>query len=314
MKQYDIIIVGAGAAGMTAAVYTCRKNLKTAIVSIDIGGQTNLTNHIENYPGTGAMPGPELMQKFKEDAVKFGAEFISGKVTKVEKEKKEFLVTINNKETVKTKAIILAFGRVPRKLNIPGEDKFFGRGVSTCATCDGPLYRNKVVAVIGGGNAGTEGALELSEISTQVYLIHRREELKADPITVEKVKKKKNVEIIFNSIATEIKGDKTVKSIKIKNTTTNKEREIEINGVFIEIGAEVQSEIVKHLVKTNERNEILVDEVGVTSCPGIFAAGDVTQVPFKQTVISAGDGAKAALQCYNYLSGNTAEVQDWKKR
>ncbi len=313
MKQYDVLIIGAGAAGMTAAVYTCRKNLKTAIVSIDVGGQTNLTNHIENYPGTGAMPGPELMQKFKDDAVRFGAEFISGKATKVEKEKKEFLITINNQETVKTRAVILSFGRLPKKLNIPGEDKFFGRGVSTCATCDGPLYRNKIVAIIGGGNAGVEGALELSDISKQVYLVHRREELKADSITVEKVKTKKNVELVLSNSPTEIKGDKTVKSIKVKNLVTNKEREIEINGVFIEIGSEVNSEMVKHLVKTNERNEIITNEVGVTSCPGIFAAGDVTQIPFKQTVISAGDGAKAALQCYNYLSGNTSEVQDWKK-
>ncbi|MBI4918774.1 thioredoxin-disulfide reductase [archaeon] len=313
MKKYDVLIVGAGAAGMTAAVYTCRKNLKTAVISIDIGGQTNLTNHIENYPGTGALPGPELMQKFKEDAVKFGAEFITGKATQINKEEKEFLVTINNKDKVKARSVILAFGRLPKKLNIPGEDKFFGRGVSTCATCDGPLYRGRTVAVIGGGNAGVEGSLELADIATKVYLVHRRDELKADAVTVEKLKKKKNVEIILDSSPTEIKGEKFVKSVTVKNLKDNKEREIPVDGLFIEIGSEVDTSTVKHLVKTNERNEVLVNDVGATSCPGIFAAGDVTQIPFKQTVISAGDGAKAALQCYNYLSGNSAEVLDWKK-
>ncbi len=707
MKKYDVLIVGAGAAGMTAAVYTCRKNLKTVVVSVDVGGQTNLTNHIENYPGTGALPGPELMQKFKADAVKFGAEFITGKVTKIDKENKEFSITINNKDQVKSKAVILAFGRSPRKLNIPGEDKFFGRGVSTCATClppeenlvansstkaigvigvgdrvltidgtfqevlekternyegelteiktrfftepafltpnhpvlmstltkgkgteyrnfkfskptwieagalkkgdilhypiiketkdkpilliselfndldidkegyaknkkethtshripnkikitkdfarlagyyisegcrtnrgvnfyfnknektyiadavnifkktfkispsvkeeknvcrimiyseiigkiferlfgkyahnkkiphwflflpkekqaelvkgiwrgdgckrkkdftlvtnsrnltyqlrdillrlqivpsiqrrelgslkntkiegrtvifkhdkyhltiggaylekisdvlgvkhekiqerkssnkhaffdkdflllpirevkyqyytgkvqnisvnsnqtyiaknfivhncDGPLYKNKIVAVIGGGNAGVEGALELSDIATKVYLVHRRDEFKADAITVEKLKKKKNVEFLLNSVPVEIKGEKFVKAVIVKNNTDQKEKEFAIDGLFVEIGSEADTSMVKHLVKTNENNEVLVNDVGVTNCPGIFAAGDATQIPFKQTVISAGDGAKAALACYTYLSGNNAEILDWKR-
>lgn len=308
--MYDVIIVGAGAAGMTAAIYTCRKNLKTLVVSVDVGGQTSLTNNIENYPGTGAMPGAELMNNFKKDAEKFGAKFITGKVTKIEKNNREFVVTINDEDKLIAKSIILSFGRVPRKLNIPGENKFFGRGVSTCVTCDGPMFKGKNVAVIGGGNAGVEGALELSSLCPKVYLVHRRDKFKADDITVEKLKKKENVELVLNNIPVEIKGEKLVEALVVKNVKDGSIKELKIDGVFIEIGAEVNTEIIKHLVKTNEKNEILVSNTGKTSCPGIFAAGDVTQIPFKQTIISAGEGAKAALECYNYLTSNTGEVID----
>ncbi|MBI2564539.1 FAD-dependent oxidoreductase [Candidatus Woesearchaeota archaeon] len=309
--MYDVLIVGAGAAGLTAAIYTCRKNLKTAVISLDIGGQTNLTNHIENYPGVNAMPGPQLMQKFQENALNFGAEIIPGKVIHIDKKDDLFEVQLANGEKNQTKVVILAFGKVARSLNIPGEEKFFGRGVSTCATCDSPLYKNKIAAVVGGGNSGVEAALELASIAKKVYLIHRHQKLKADEITVKKVEKQPNVEIILNSQPTEIIGDKFVTSIIVEDVKTKEKKGLHIDGVFVEIGYVVDTSMVKHLAKLNKRNEIIITDKCETSCPGLFAAGDVTTMPFKQTVISAGEGAKAALQAYYYLTGGKGSTIDW---
>jgi len=312
--MYDVIIVGAGAAGLTAAVYTCRKKLKTAIISIDVGGQTNLTSHIENYPGTGPMHGIELMRKFQDEAIGFGAELIMGKVFKVDKienVKNGFRVGLANGEAYECKALILAYGKVPKGLGIDGEEKFMGRGVSTCVTCDAPLFKNRDVAVIGGGNSAVEGALELATIAKKVYLIHRRESFRADEITVEKLKNTPNIELVLSSISTKILGNKNVEGIEVENMLTKEKRALKIDGVFIEIGYVVDTSFVQHLVKVNEKKEIIVDERGNTSHPGIFAAGDITPVPFKQTVIAAGEGSKAALECYRWLTGGKGAVLDW---
>ena len=313
MKRYDVIIIGAGAGGLTAAIYTCRKNLKTAVISVDIGGQTNLTNHIENYPGVEPMPGPLLMQKFKDNATGFGAEFITGKVTRVDKEDRLFKITLSNNDTYLCRAVILAFGTVPRELGIPGEAKFLGRGLSTCTTCDAPLFKNKVVAVIGGGNAAAEGALELAKVGAKhVYLVHRRNEFRADEVTMDKVKAEKNIEFVTPYEPVEIAGDKFVNAFKLKHAETKAEKSLDVQGVFKEIGFVVDVSAVKHLVKVNERNEVVTDERNATSVPGIFACGDVTTVPYKQTVISAGEGAKAALECYRWLSGQKFTAIDWE--
>jgi thioredoxin-disulfide reductase len=315
MKAYDVVIVGAGAAGMTAAIYTCRKNLKTVVISVDIGGQSNLTNHIENYPGVDAMAGAELMQRFHAKAKSFGAEFITGKVTKIEKEGTGFKLTLSNNDIYTAKGVILAFGAVPRELGIPGEAKFLGRGLSTCATCDAPLYRNKVVAVIGGGNSAVEGALELVHAGAkQVYLVHRRNEFRGDEVSVEKIKTEKLITITTPYIPVEIVGDKFVTGLKIKNPETNEEKLLTLNGVFKEIGYAVDVSAVKGLVDINDKNEIVVDCNCRTSVPGIFAAGDATTVPFKQTVISAGEGAKAALECYKHVTGAKTVGIDWEKK
>ncbi len=311
MTIYDTIIIGAGAAGLTAATYTCRKKMSTLILSADVGGQTNLTNHIENYPGVDACPGPDLMKKFEEQAKRFGAELILLKVTKIEKKKGIFLV-FAGEQKYESKTLILAFGKVHRSLNIPGEEKFFGRGVSTCATCDAPLFKNKIAAVIGGGNAAVEAALELSAIAKKVYLIHRRQEFRADEITVEKMKKDKKIELVLNHESTEIKGDKFVKSITVRDVAAKTTKELLVDGVFVEIGYELDTGMVKHLVKLTDKNEVIADRAGKTSDPAIFAAGDVTITPFKQTVISAGEGAVAALSCHKYLSGGK-ESSDWAK-
>jgi len=309
--MYDVIIVGAGAAGLTAAIYTCRKKLKTAIVSIDVGGQTNLTSHIENYPGTGPMHGIELMRKFQNEAIGFGAELIMGKVNKVDKIDNIFRISLANGEEYECKALILAYGKVPKSLGIEGEERFMGRGVSTCVTCDAPLFKSRDVAIIGGGNSAVEGALELATLSKKVYLVHRRDTFRADEITVQKLKKHSQIEIVLNSVPLKVIGEKNVEGIEVENIVTKEKRELNVDGVFIEIGYVVDTSFVQHLVKVNEKKEIIVDERGNTSCAGIFAAGDITPVPFKQTVIAAGDGAKAALECYRWLTGGKGAVLDW---
>ena len=309
--MYDVIIIGAGAAGLTAAIYTCRKKLKTAILSMDIGGQTNLTSHIENYPGTGPMHGIELMQRFQNEAIGFGAEIIMGKANKVEKIENGFRVGLANGEEYECKALILAYGKVPKSLGIEGEEKFFGRGVSTCVTCDAPLYNNKEVVVIGGGNSAIEGALELAGIAKKVYVVHRRDTFRADEITVDKLKNNPKIELVLNSVSTKVIGDKNVGGLEVENINTKERRQFKVDGVFIEIGYVVDTTFVQHLVKVNEKKEIIVDERGNTSHPGIFAAGDITPVPFKQTVIAAGEGSKAALECYRWLTGGKGAVLDW---
>ncbi|MFH0970968.1 MAG: thioredoxin-disulfide reductase [Candidatus Micrarchaeota archaeon] len=310
-QLYDVIIIGAGAAGLTAGMYCSRKRLKNAVISIDIGGQTNLTNHIENFPGVGALPGMELMERFHESAKKFGSEFVSGKVDRIEKAPDgTFFVTIAEGEKFHCKALILAFGAMPRLLGIPGEEKFLGRGVSTCTTCDAPFYKNKVAAVVGGGNSAVEGALELGGIASKVYLIHRRGEFRADAVTLEKLKAAKNIEVILNAIATEVLGDKKVSGIKIK-LNSGETREVALDGVFIEIGYEVKTDFLKGLVDLNEKNEIVIDLTCKTSLQGIFAAGDITNIPYKQAIISAGEGAKAALSAYKYLTGGKGGEIDW---
>ncbi len=309
--MYDTIIIGGGPAGLAAGIYCGRKKLKTAILTLDVGGQGNLTSHIENYPGALPQSGMELMDKFKVQVDKFGTEFIFGKVKEIKKIETYFEATLANGEKYQAKTIILTYGKVPRTLGVPGEEEFFGRGVSTCATCDGPLFKDKVVAVTGGGNSAVEAALDLTSYVNKVYLIHRRQGFRADEITVEKVKNHPKVELVLDSIPTEIKGDKFVNKVIVENTLTKEKKELEIDGLFLEIGYIVDSSMVKELVKINEKNEIIVNSVGETSCPGIFAAGDVTNTPFKQAIVAAGDGAKAALQVYSYLSGGKTLPPDW---
>ncbi len=299
---YDVVIVGGGAAGLTAAIYTSRRALKTLIISKDIGGQAALTNEIENYPGVGLIDGFDLMNRFLEDAKKFGAEFKSGEVKEIKKKGEgDFLV----KTTVgdfKTAAVILAFGLTPRDLGVPGEEEFKGKGVSSCATCDGPLYKGKVVAVVGGGNSALDAAEYLSRIAKKVYLIHRRDQFRGDEILVERVKSKDNIELVLNSKVKEIKGEERVKSIVVVDVNDeSKEREIEVDGVFVEIGHVAKTKWLGDLVEYDERGQIKTNKNCETKTPGIFAAGDVTDIEYKQIIISGGEGAKAALQAYKYL-------------
>ncbi len=315
----DVVIIGAGAAGLSAAIYATRKKLSTLIVSLDVGGQTNLTNRIENYPGVLPQPGHELMKTMLAQAEGFGAELVQGKAVRIQEKtsdvngKKTFAVTLADGREINCRAVIIASGKVPRTLGVPGEENFFGKGISTCVTCDAPLFAKKTVAVVGGGNSAFEGVLELAKIgAAKIYLIVRENKFVADELTVEKVKTLANqkpglIEILVETVVKEFKGSKFLEKIVVENTANKQTREIPLNGVFLEIGYVVDSSLFKNFVKTNEKNEVVVDERCRTSREGVFAAGDVTTIPFKQTITSAGEGVKAALQCHRWLSGIKGE-------
>lgn len=306
--QYDVIIIGAGPAGLSAAIYCARKKLNTLVLSVDVGGQANLTTHIENYPGVGKTSGVELLGIFRDQAEGFGAVIESARVTKIGKAKDGFLVTAAS-GLYNSKAIILAFGKIPRLLGVPGEMQFLGKGVATCVTCDAPLFKKKIVAVVGGGNSAVQGALELSGIASKVYLIHRSEEFRADAVSLEKLKAAGNVEMFLDTEVREVKGEKFVKSIVLESK--GQTRELVLSGVFIEIGYMVDASPVQGLVKLNERNEVVVDSRCHSSLDGVFAAGDCTDSLHKQIIIAAGEGVKAALSAYTFLTGGKIAV-DWE--
>lgn len=301
---FDVLIIGGGAAGLTAAVYSRRKELKTAILSPETGGATALSNWVENYPGTAPMPGVELMERFSAAARALATTFFTAKVTAIAPGK-TFTVTLSDGTAVSGQALLVAAGKVPRRLGVPGEDKFFGRGVSTCATCDGPLFKGKTVAVVGGGNAALEAALELNEIATKTYLIHRGETFRADEITIAKLAAT-SIEILRSHVVTEIKGDKFITAVSVRDLA-GRVRDLAVGGLFLEIGADTDPAIVAPFA-LNAQQEIIVDDRQRTNVPGAFAAGDVTNVAYKQTVISAGDGATAALEAHRFL---TSPAYQW---
>lgn len=298
--MYDVIIIGGGPAGLSAAIYAARRALKALVLAKEIGGQAVYASKVENYPGFDLVPGFELMEKMQAQAKNLGAEIKLTGVDEIKKEGEGFFVRAGE-ESFEARAIILCFGAVPRKLGLPGEDKFKGCGISYCATCDAPFYKNKIAAVVGGGNAALDAAILLSKFAKQVYLIHRRDEFRAEEVRVNAAKELPNVELILNSEVDAIGGDKAICSITAKNNTSGEKREIEVNGIFVEIGHIVESNFVGKLVELDERRQIIVNQKNETNLPGVFAAGDATIVPWKQIVIAAGEGAKAALSAYAYL-------------
>lgn len=316
-EVYDTIIVGAGAAGLTAAIYTSRRTLKTLVISKDIGGQTATTSNIENYPSFEQVDGFELMTKFKKQAEKYGAIFVNGEVAGLEKNNDLFKVKTST-ETYLAKTVILGFGLGHRQLGVPGEKKFKGRGVSYCATCDAPLFKNKTVAVVGGGNSALDAAELLSKIAKKVYLIHRRDNFTGEQILIERVSKTSNIEVVWQKQILEIKGNNKLTSILIGNFPDSKNpQELKLDGLFIEIGMFAKTDWLKNLLKVNERGEIIITPDCETSVSGIFAAGDITTITYKQIVISAGEGAKAALQAYRFLQSKKdafSETGDWGRR
>ena len=301
--MYDLIIIGAGPAGMTAAVYAARKKMHTLLITEDFGGQLMWTMSIENYMGYQYITGPELMEKFKDQMEQHEVDRQEGRVLRVEKQAATFIVRMEGGGFYEGKTIIIATGKRPRMLNVPGEDRFQGRGVSYCATCDGPLFGGLDVAVIGGGNSGVQAALELSAIARQVYLVTRRH-YAADEILLEKIRKTDKIQELKNFDTLEIKGDKMVTGVVLKHRQTQTIREVPVQGVFVEIGLAPNSALVEGLVNFNDRKEILVDCRCRTNVPGLLAAGDVTIAPEKQIVVAAGEGAKATLQAYAYLLQN----------
>ncbi|MFA6410149.1 MAG: thioredoxin-disulfide reductase [Candidatus Buchananbacteria bacterium] len=313
---YDIIIIGGGPAGLTAGLYASRRTLKTLVLTKDLGGQAAITYDVENYPGFDLTDGSALMEKFAAQAKKFGAEISFGQVKTVIRKDKNFIVTADNQEIYEGRSLVLAFGLLPRDLDAPGEQKFKGRGVSYCATCDGPLYKNKTVAVVGGGNAALDAAEYLAKLAAKVYLVHRRDQFRGEELVVERLKKEPKIEMVLSSQISEVKGEQFVKSVVIKTNGDDTTKEILVDGVFVEIGYQAKTEFIKDLVNINERGEIITDKDSNTSEPGVFACGDVTDCLYKQIVISAGEGAKAALQAYKYLCLCDGQkiLPDWERK
>lgn len=296
----DLIIIGAGPAGITAAVYAARKKLDFSVFSKDIGGQAAWSGDIENFTGYQFITGPELALKFKEHLGKFEFDLQEGiEVSKIERNNRLFDVITSGSERFSAKTLILASGKRPHFLNVPGETEYKNRGVTYCATCDGPIFSNKVVAVIGGGNSALDAALQMIQIASRVYLINITDKLTGDPTMQEKIIAAKNAEILNSSKVLEVFGEKFVKGIKVE--TLGKVREIQLEGVFIEIGSVPNSDMIDFVDK-NQLQEIVVNCANETSVPGVFAAGDVTNVPEKQIIVAAGEGAKATLTAFRYLS------------
>ncbi|MFA4861649.1 Uxx-star family glutaredoxin-like (seleno)protein [Methanoregula sp.] len=295
----DVVIVGAGPAGLTAGVYCSRKMLSTRIISENIGGQALESWAIENYMGYRMVSGEELMKKFEEQVRNLHIRLELDRVTAITKEGTLFVVKTVSEAVIRSKAVILTQGNRPRKLGVANEEQYLGRGLSICSTCDGPLYKGKRVAVVGGGNSAIQTAIEMSEIASSVSLIVRST-IRADPIYIERLNGKKNITVHLNTHISALQGDKFLSGITIKSDD-GKEQTIGLDGVFIEIGWLPNTDMVEGLVALNEKKEIIVDINGKTGVPGIFAAGDVTDVRSKQIIIAAGDGAKAALEAYDYL-------------
>jgi alkyl hydroperoxide reductase subunit F len=296
----ELIIVGAGPAGITAAVYAARKKLDFAVVTRDIGGQAAWSGEIDNYPGYQYVSGVELVRKFREHLETFKFDLREGQgMTVIRQEAQGFTVVLQNGEELSARTIIMATGKRPRLLNVPGEAKYLRKGVNFCATCDAPLFGGKNVAVIGGGNSALDAALQLVRIAKKIYVINVGADLTGDAVMIEKLRKAAGVEILPNTKVLEFLGERFLKGIRLELHGLKKE--IEVEGAFIEIGLVPNSAGVDFAAK-NELGEIVVNGSAETSVPGFFAAGDVTTVPEKQIIIAAGEGAKAALSAYRYLA------------
>jgi thioredoxin reductase len=297
--MFDLIIIGAGPAGITAGIYGARKRINLLIISKDVGGQASLSGDIENYIGYQFITGPELTAKFREHLEKFNVGLKVEEEVKLIRQEGGVIHITSNKGEYETRTAIIASGRKPRMLGAEGETKYMNRGVTYCATCDAPLFADMDVAVVGGGNAGLDAVLQLINIANKVYVIEYTSIIKADPIMVEKAKASGKVTFYTQSKVETLYGDTFVKGIKVRRE--GELFELPVQGVFVEIGSMPVSHIAPD-VKKNEFKEIIVDPKCRTNIDGIFAAGDVTDVPAKQIIVACGEGSKALLSAFEYLN------------
>ena len=313
MSACDVCIIGSGPAAHTAAIYTSRANLRTLLFEgwmandISAGGQLTTTTTVENFPGfpKGIMGG-ELCDRFKEQSIEMGTEIIPETVVRIEKvdDNDEFIVQSTDREVV-AKAIIIATGAVAKKLEFPGSDKYWNAGISACAVCDGaaPIFRNKPIAVIGGGDSAMEEALFLTKYASKVYILHRRDEFRASKGMQKRVLEHPKIEVLWNSVVAEATGDHLLRKIVVKSTVVDESKEVEVNGLFFGIGHEPASAFVKDLVATDDQGYIITTPgETTTNVPGVFAAGDVQDKKWRQAITAAASGCMAALQVEHYLS------------
>jgi len=299
--MYDLMIIGGGSAGLCASVYAARKRLKTLLVSADIGGQINKTLGIENYLGYQFIEGPELIDKFQTQVSQYPIDQkIGNKVSRLEKINTGFEAISETGDRYQATAVIFATGKRPRRLNVPGEVGLTGRGVTYCAICDGPVFSGQRVAVVGGGNSALEAALDMVKIAEHVDLVSLTP-LTGDAILIDKLSDAKNLSIFTEHQTEKIEGQDFVEGVLIKDLKAGEKKQLDVTGVFIEIGLVPNSEPVKGLIKLNRWGEVPVSCACETTVPGLYAAGDVTDVPEKQIIVAAGEGAKAVLQAHRYL-------------
>ena len=300
--MYDLIIIGGGPAGVTAAIYAARHKLKTLLITRSFGGQiARKAVEIENYPGFEKISGLELIQRFEKQARKQNIDIERDLVEKVKKIRKGFLVATTSQTRFQSKAVIVASGADPRPLEVPGEKEFIGRGVSYCTACDAPLFQEKAVAVVGGGNSGFEAAVALTNYARKVYILEFLPQVKADP-SLRELARRKKVEVRVNAALKEIQGEKFVEAVVYQDRRSKKTIVLKVQGVFVEIGSQPATSFVRDLVDFSKRDEIIVDhKTCMSKTSGLFACGDATDIKWKQIVIAAGEGAKAALSVYEYL-------------
>ncbi|HYL86997.1 MAG TPA: thioredoxin-disulfide reductase [Candidatus Angelobacter sp.] len=301
--MHNVVIIGSGCAGLTAAIYAARANLKPLVLDgHEPGGQLSLTTHVENFPGfPEGILGPELIENMRKQAQKFGAEFKAGAVTEVDLRQRPFKVTAG-KQTFDTQSLIVAAGASARLLGLKGERELIGHGVSTCATCDGYFFRGKPIAVVGGGDSAMEEANFLSRYASKVYLVHRRKEFRATKIMIDRVRKNEKVELVTPFVVEEILASKgLVEGVRLRNPETREAREIALDGVFVAIGHDPNSMVFKGKLEMDANGYLIAKHGSLTSIPGVFVAGDVQDHRYRQAVTAAGSGCMAAIDAEKFL-------------
>jgi len=302
--MYETIIIGAGCAGLAAAMYAGRLNMKTLLIGDNIGGTIALTDVVENYPGFVKLTGQELADNLRKHAEAYNIEKAEAKVTKISRNHNCFLVETNEGKTYQSKTIIFATGTEWRKLNVPGEEEFANKGVHYCALCDGAVYQNKIMAVVGGGDSSVKEALLLSQYASKVYILVRRDKLRGEPINNQRAENNKKIQVITNINVKQVKGDKVVKSVQL-NRELNGSNELKLDAVFVAIGHIALSQLAKDIgVDTNDKGEIIINRESKTNIPGFFAAGDVCDTVFKQAITGAAEGVAAVYSAYTYINEN----------
>ena len=304
--MYDLIIIGGGVAAFGAAIYAGRFQMKTAMIGETIGGTIILTNDIANYPGFKQITGIDLADKLQDHVKDYDVGIIEKKVTKVEKCKEGCFKVFTSDNYFHTKTVIFATGTEWRKLNVPGEKEFTGKGIHYCALCDGAFYKDKIIGIVGGSDSAAKEALLLTEYGKKVYIFYRKDKIRAEPINLKKVMENKKIEIINNTNVKQIKGNKFIKSI-ILDKPYKGSKEFKLDALFIEIGHLPLSNLAKEIgVKLNEKNEIVIDREAKTNVKGIFACGDVVDTNFKQAITGVAEGVTASYSAYNYINENKA--------